>query len=118
VVVTTRLHGLVLGLKQGVPVLAVDPVAGGAKVAAQAAAWGWPVLLPRSGHPVLDRGELDWLWSWCRSAEGRARAGAALGARDTPPLTADLLSVLTGAATRGPWIAPHGMGTSGQRDHR
>ena len=33
VVVTTRLHGLVLALKQGVPVLAVDPVAGGAKVA-------------------------------------------------------------------------------------
>jgi polysaccharide pyruvyl transferase WcaK-like protein len=54
VVVTTRLHGLVLALKQGVPVLAVDPVAGGARVATQAAAWGWPVLLPRSGNPVLD----------------------------------------------------------------
>ena len=101
VVVTTRLHGMVLALKQGVPVLAVDPVTGGAKVAAQAAAWGWPVLLPRSGHPVLDRGELDRLWSWCRSAEGRARAGSALGARHTSPLTADLLSVLTGAATTG-----------------
>jgi Polysaccharide pyruvyl transferase len=49
VVVTTRLHGLVLALTQGMPVLAVDPVAGGAKVATQAAAWGWPVLLPRSG---------------------------------------------------------------------
>jgi hypothetical protein len=35
-------------------VLAVDPVAGGARVATQAAAWGWPVLLPRSGSPVLD----------------------------------------------------------------
>jgi hypothetical protein len=97
VVVTTRLHGLVLALKQGVPVLAVDPVAGGAKVAAQAAACGWPVLLPRSGHPVLDRGELDRLWSWCRSAEGRARAGSALRARNTRPLTADLLSVLADA---------------------
>jgi Polysaccharide pyruvyl transferase len=101
VVVTTRLHGLVLALKQGVPVLAVDPVAGGAKVAAQAGAWGWPVLLPRSGHPLLDQGELDRLWSWCRSAEGRARAGSALGARDTPPLTTDLLSVLAGAAATG-----------------
>ena len=99
VVVTTRLHGLVLALKQGVPVLAVDPVAGGAKVAAQAAAWAWPVLLPRPGHPVLDRGELDRLWSWCRSAEGRARARSALGTRDTPPLTADLLRVLAGATT-------------------
>ncbi len=101
VVVTTRLHGLVLALKQGVPVLAMDPVTGGAKVAAQAAAWGWPVLLPRSGQPVLNRGELDRLWTWCRSAAGRARAGSALGARDTPPLTADLLSVLNGATWPG-----------------
>jgi len=97
VVVTTRLHGLVLALKQGVPVLAIDPVAGGAKVAAQAAAWGWPVLLPRSANPVLDRGELDRLWAWCRSAEGRARADSALGAWSTPPLTTDLLGLLTDA---------------------
>ena len=101
VVVTTRLHGLVLALKHGVPALAVDPVAGGAKVAAQAAAWGWPVLLARSGDPVLDRGELDRRWAWCRSAAGRARAAAAPGARNTP-LTADLLSAVTGAtATAG-----------------
>jgi hypothetical protein len=77
--------------------VAVDPVAGGAKVAAQAAVWGWPVLLPRPGSPVLDRDELDRLWSWCRSPEGRARARSALGAWDTPPLTADLLSALAGA---------------------
>jgi hypothetical protein len=96
VVVTTRLHGLVLALKHGVPALAIDPVAGGAKVAAQAAAWGWPVLLPRSAPPVLDRDELDRLWAWCRSAEGRARAGSAPGAWNTPPLTTDLLSVLNG----------------------
>lgn len=112
VVVTTRLHGLVLALKNGVPALAVDPVAGGAKVAAQAAAWGWPVLLPGSGDPdptvpdraeldraELDRAELDRLWAWCRSAEGRARAGSALGAQalrmeSTQPLTADLLRAL------------------------
>jgi hypothetical protein len=106
VVVTTRLHGLVLALKQGVPALAVDPVAGGAKVAAQAAAWGWPVLLPRPGSPVLDRDELDRLWSWCRSAAGRARASSALGACNTPPLTADLLSVVTDATT-----------TAGHREH-
>jgi hypothetical protein len=97
VVVTTRLHGLVLALKNGVPALAIDPVAGGAKVAAQAAAWGWPVLLPRSGSPVLDWSELDRLWAWCQSAEGRALAGSALGAWNTPPLTTDLLSVLNGA---------------------
>jgi len=41
-VVTTRLHGLVLALKTGVPVVAVDPVAGGAKVLRQAREIGWP----------------------------------------------------------------------------
>jgi hypothetical protein len=47
VVVTTRLHGLVLAMKHGVPVLAVDPVAGGAKVSRQATALGWPhVFVP------------------------------------------------------------------------
>ena len=115
VVVTTRLHGLVLALKNGVPALAIDPVAGGAKVAAQAAAWAWPVLLPRSrdagpdspvpGHrgpdkPVLDRGELDRLWAWCRSPAARARAAAAPGAQTARPLTADLLSALDDGARR------------------
>ena len=32
VVLTTRLHGLVLALKHGVPVVAIDPIAGGAKL--------------------------------------------------------------------------------------
>jgi len=45
VVVTTRLHGLVLALKNGVPAVAVDTVAGGAKVRRQAEALGWPVVL-------------------------------------------------------------------------
>jgi hypothetical protein len=44
-VVTTRLHGLVLALKNGVPAVAVDPVAGGDKVSRQAAAVGWPHVL-------------------------------------------------------------------------
>ena len=35
-VVSSRLHGMVLALKNGVPVVALDPVDGGAKVAAQA----------------------------------------------------------------------------------
>lgn len=41
-VVTTRLHGLVLALKVGVPAVAIDPVAGGAKVLRQAREIGWP----------------------------------------------------------------------------
>lgn len=45
VVISTRLHGMVLGLKNGVPVVAIDSVSGGAKIARQAATIGWPVCL-------------------------------------------------------------------------
>ncbi|MEW6126846.1 MAG: glycosyltransferase [Acidobacteriota bacterium] len=44
VVLTTRLHGLVLALKNGVPALVVDPVAGGAKIKRQAETIGWQVV--------------------------------------------------------------------------
>jgi hypothetical protein len=61
VVVTTRLHGLVLALKNGVPVVAVDPVDGGAKVLRQAKALGWPSVLTPSEltHAALNAA-LDW----------------------------------------------------------
>jgi hypothetical protein len=41
VVVTTRLHGMVLALKNGVPVVAIDPEAGGAKIIRQAKTIEW-----------------------------------------------------------------------------
>ena len=41
--VTNRLHGMVLGLKAGVPVIAIDPVIGGDKVIAQGKALDWPL---------------------------------------------------------------------------
>ena len=43
-VVTTRLHGLVLSLKNGVPVVAIDPEPGGAKVRRQAQVLQWPTV--------------------------------------------------------------------------
>lgn len=70
VVVTTRLHGLVLGLDAGVPVLAVDPVAGGAKVGAQAGVLGWPVLSAEE----CDERRLDASWAWCVSPQAREHA--------------------------------------------
>ncbi|CCG04857.1 polysaccharide pyruvyl transferase family protein [Blastococcus saxobsidens] len=45
VVVSMRLHGLVLGLKSDRPVIACDPIDGGAKVTGQARALDWPLLL-------------------------------------------------------------------------
>jgi hypothetical protein len=75
VVITTRLHGLALALRAGVPALAVDPVDGGGKVTAQAAAWGWPAVLPAAR--AADRTALDQWWDWCLSPAGRAAAAAA-----------------------------------------
>ncbi|TDD30207.1 polysaccharide pyruvyl transferase family protein [Actinomadura sp. KC06] len=78
-VVTTRLHGLVLALKNGVPALAVDPVGGGAKVTAQARAWSWPAIVTvpedASGR-LLDLDELDHWWDWALSPEGAGRPSA------------------------------------------
>ena len=95
-VVTTRLHGLVLSLKNGVPVLAVDPVADGAKVTGQARAWHWPAVITPTGretarHRVLDSAELDRQWHWCLSDEAVAQARAAAAAAPPRTLTADLL---------------------------
>ncbi|WP_273846948.1 polysaccharide pyruvyl transferase family protein [Rubrobacter calidifluminis] len=70
-VVTTRLHGMVLALKSGVPALAIDPVRGGAKVGSQAAALGWSaLLLPEE----LDRKSLLENLKFCLSPEGRDAA--------------------------------------------
>ncbi|MDY0814539.1 polysaccharide pyruvyl transferase family protein [Kitasatospora purpeofusca] len=92
--VTTRLHGLVLGLEAGVPVLAVDPVAGGAKVSAQARVLGWPALLPaeRAGPE-----ELAGLLRWCLSAAGRDTARRFPAGGDSA-----LLGALVTELTAGP----------------
>ncbi|GAA1781301.1 polysaccharide pyruvyl transferase family protein [Streptomonospora arabica] len=109
-VVTTRLHGLVLALRNGVPAIAVDPVSGGAKVSAQARALGWPAVAVRGGPGIgADDGtgfrdRLDELWVWCRSPAARTRTGwTAAAARGRSPLIDDLLAALTGTdAAPGP----------------
>jgi polysaccharide pyruvyl transferase WcaK-like protein len=70
-VVTTRLHGLVLALRAGVPAVALDPIAGGAKVAAQAAALGWPAVRTVEDTDVAQLAEL---LGWCLTGEARERA--------------------------------------------
>jgi Polysaccharide pyruvyl transferase len=84
VVVTARMHGLVLALKQGIPALALDPIHGGAKVSAQAAVLGWPAVVRAED---LSEARLDECLRWClggaarqRAADCRRRALAALGA--------------------------------------
>jgi hypothetical protein len=79
VVLTTRLHGTVLALKNGVPVVAVDPVAGGAKIRRQAETIGWPRVL--AAESLSDRGLLE-AFEYCltSAAKEQARACAARAA--------------------------------------
>lgn len=90
-VVTMRMHGLVLALHEGVPALAVDPVHGGGKVSAQAAAWDWPAVL---GTETLRAGELDRWWRWCLSDAGRAAAQARSGDRPDEGMLDELVRAL------------------------
>jgi Polysaccharide pyruvyl transferase len=74
-VVTTRLHGLVLALRTGVPAVAVDPVAGGGKVTAQARAWGWPAVVGAEEALAAGCEELlDRHLTWALGPAGRAAA--------------------------------------------
>jgi hypothetical protein len=83
VVVSMRLHGLVLGLKHERPVIACDPISGGAKVSSQAHALGWPLVL---GTGELTAAALDEALERCMSgglsgalqqARARGEAGTA-----------------------------------------
>lgn len=89
VVVTNRLHGLVLALRAGVPALAVDPVEGGAKVTAQARALDWPAVIPV--EELRDDSLRRW-WDWCLDS-GRAHAARHLaGTATAHSLTAEALA--------------------------
>jgi glycosyltransferase involved in cell wall biosynthesis len=70
-VVSTRLHGMVLALKNGVPVVAIDPEPAGAKVRRQAEVLQWPAVL------TVDAASDEALRSglaYCLSEPARAQA--------------------------------------------
>ncbi|MDG9694910.1 polysaccharide pyruvyl transferase family protein [Streptomyces sp. DH17] len=100
VVVTDRLHGLVLSLRAGTPALAVDPVEGGAKVTAQARACGWPALV--AAERMTDRVLERW-WDWCLAGgrEEARRIGAGFRAADAAADAADGLVAALGTRQVG-----------------
>ncbi|EHR49815.1 hypothetical protein SacmaDRAFT_1539 [Saccharomonospora marina XMU15] len=91
VVVTTRMHGLVLALSVGVPALAVDPVTGGGKVSAQGHALDWPAVV--AAEDAGAEAFQPW-WRWCLSAA--ARQEAARGRADGAELVSGLLREVLG----------------------
>ena len=70
-VVTTRLHGTVAAIKNGVPPVVIDPIAGGAKVKRHADTIGWPVVFTADN---LSDDELAQALDFCLSVDGRAEA--------------------------------------------
>jgi len=71
VVLTTRLHGTVLALKNGVPAVVVDAIAGGAKVSQQARELGWPLCF--GAEDVSDQ-DLQRAFDFCLKPEARTLA--------------------------------------------
>ena len=72
IVVTTRLHGMVLALKNGVPVIAIDPQAGGAKIQRQAREIAWPAIF---NVDTCTDTALREAFDYCLTEEARAKAG-------------------------------------------
>jgi hypothetical protein len=62
---------MVLALKNGVPVVAIDPVAGGGKIRRQAETLGWPIVF--EADSVDDRA-LEEAFDWCLSAGAQQNA--------------------------------------------
>jgi hypothetical protein len=71
VVLTSRLHGMVLAIKNGVPAVVIDPVAGGRKVLRQAQVLDWPIVF--TADAVTDR-QLQEAFDFCLTDEARAQA--------------------------------------------
>jgi len=70
-VITTRLHGTVLAIKNGVPVIPIDPIEGGAKISQQVKALNWPLLFNAASIDVTKLAEA---FDYCLTMQARSRA--------------------------------------------
>jgi Polysaccharide pyruvyl transferase len=92
-VITTRLHGTALALKNGIPVIAIDPIAGGAKITSQVEALNWPILFNAES---LDEDKLLEAFKYCltRNARVKALECAAIAVKKIEKLKENFLSQL------------------------
>ena len=97
-VLTTRLHGLVLSLKNHVPAIVIDPVKGGAKLTRQARVLGWPSVF--SADAVTDDALLA-AFDRCLTPAARdaARAAAGAGVAGIDEIRRQFLAELPGIAS-------------------
>jgi hypothetical protein len=93
VMVTTRLHGMVLALKNGVPVVAIDPQTNGGKILRQAKTVGWPFVL-REDTMTDDALLLAFEYCLTPAARLKARECAALACVAVQAVHDQLISAL------------------------
>lgn len=70
-VITTRLHGTVLALKNGVPVISIDPISGGAKVSLQTKKIGWELVF---SVDQLSEEKLNQAFDYCQTEAAKQQA--------------------------------------------
>jgi hypothetical protein len=70
-VITTRLHGTALAIKNGIPVIPIDPIAGGAKITWQVKALNWPIIFNADS---LDENKLSEAFNYCLTPGARIKA--------------------------------------------
>jgi hypothetical protein len=126
VVITTRLHGMVLALKNGVPAIAIDPIPQGGKIQRQADTIGWQFAYRAT--QVTD----EVLWSAfqsCMSANvrsvakrcGERAAGQVAEIRDrfiAAMRESSAVSTWGDGRQRGEWLEPSSMSKVGLVDRR
>ncbi len=98
-VITTRLHGLVMAIKNGVPAVALDPIRGGAKIVRQGESIGWPYVA--AAESADERQLLEW-FDLCVQPDARdeAKRCADRAADQLSQVHAQILNVL--GSTTGP----------------
>lgn len=96
IVLTTRLHGTVLALKNGVPVIAIDPIEGGAKIRRQAEAVNWEMVF--TADKVTEKSLQD-AFNYCltEGAKMKAKECAARAARLIKRTRDEFISTLLAA---------------------
>jgi len=106
VILTTRLHGTVLAIKNGVPPLAVDSVVGGGKIRRQAETLGWPCVLPVE---TLTEQVLQDAFNYCLSTEARAKAKACaeLARERVEAVRTEFIGALAGGRRESDWSSNH-----------
>ncbi len=72
VVLTTRLHGAVIALKNGVPAIAIDQVRSGAKVYAGLTKIGWPLVF--KADELITEDQLESAFQYALSPDAKVRA--------------------------------------------